>query len=138
MSDVQPASAAAAAAERLARAWFTTVEQGAFDRLVEFLHDDVELVSRVRSGETFHGREDAGRFILETVASSLYEASADVFIPLGANRVIVEGRMRWMDDERVIRDDPVVWALEFENDLLIRFVPARTVVEAETILTSSR
>lgn len=134
MSDVP----VAVASERLARLWFAAAEQRAFDRLVELLHDDVELVSRVRAGETFRGRQDVGRFILDTIASSLYEATADVYLPVDADRVIVEGRMRWIDDERVIRDDPVVWALEFDDGLLLRFVPARSVVEAETILTSSR
>lgn len=126
------------ASERLARRWFSTVEQGAFDQLVDLLHDDVELVSRVRSGAVVQGRADVGRFIRETVASSLYEAITDIYIPLDESRVVVDGRMRWIDDQRVIRDDPVVWALEFRDELLIRFVPARTVVEAETILTSPR
>ena len=137
ISDV-PSPSAAAASERLARRWFAIVDQGAFERLVDLLHDDVELVSRVRSGEVFRGKADVGRFIRETIAASLYEAGADVYIPLDENRVIIEGRMRWIDDERVIRDDPIVWAFEFEDELLIRFVPARSVVEAETILTSSR
>ena len=98
----------------------------------------MELVSRVQSGTTVQGSANASRFIRETVASNLYEASAEVYIPLDENRVIVEGRMRWIDDERVIRDDPIVWALEFEDQLLRRFLPARTAVEAETLLTSSR
>ena len=50
---------------------------------------------------------------------------------------MVEGRIRWIDDERVIRDDPVIWAMEFRDDLLLRLVPARTLVEAETILGAS-
>ncbi|HUG65086.1 MAG TPA: nuclear transport factor 2 family protein [Gaiellaceae bacterium] len=124
--------------ERLARRWFATVEQGAFDRLVELVHDDIRLVSRVRAGVTVEGRSDVTRFIRETVAGSLYEATAELYVPLDENRVIVEGRMRWIDEQRVIRDDPVVWALEFEDELLIRFAPARTIVEAETILTAPR
>lgn len=124
--------------ERLARRWFATVEQGAFDRLVELVHDDIRLVSRVRAGVTVEGRSDVTRFIREEVAGSLYEAKAELYVPLDENRVIVEGRMRWIDEQRVIRDDPVVWALEFEDELLIRFAPARTIVEAETILTAPR
>ena len=53
---------------------------------------------------------------------------------LDDDRIVVEGRMRWIDDDRVIRDDPVIWAMEFRDGLLARFVPARTLVEAETIL----
>jgi len=135
---VPPIASPALASERLARRLFATVEQGAFDRVIDLLHDEVELVSRVRSGAVVQGSANTALFIRETLASSLYDASADVFIPLDENRVIVEGRMRWIDDERVIRDDPVVWALEFEDELLLRFLSARTVVEAETLLTSSR
>jgi hypothetical protein len=41
-----------------------------------------------------------------------------------------------MDDERVLRDDPRGWALEFRDGLLIRSVPVHTVSEAELILSS--
>jgi hypothetical protein len=124
--------------EHLARRWFETIDRGDFDRLSDLLHDDIQLVSRVRAGEVVEGRADVIRFIRETVADSLYEANADLYVPLDESRVIVEGRMRWMDEQRVIRDDPVVWGLEFEDELLVRFVPARTVVEAETILNAAR
>ena len=40
----------------------------------------------------------------------------ELYTPLDDDRVIVEGRLRWIDDERVIRDDPVVWALEFRDE----------------------
>jgi len=53
---------------------------------------------------------------------------------LDDDRIVVEGRIRWIDDDRVIRDDPVTWAMEFRDGLLIRAIPARTLVEAETIL----
>ena len=56
---------------------------------------------------------------------------------LDGERVVVEGRMRWIDEDRVIRDDPVLWAMEFEDGLLRRFLPARTAVEAETLLSTS-
>ena len=59
--------------------------------------------------------------------SSAYQALDD-------DRVVVEGRIRWIDEDRVIRDDPVTWAMEFRDGLLVRFIPARTLVEAETIL----
>jgi hypothetical protein len=99
------------------------------------LHEDVELVSRVQAGTVVEGRADAARFLRETVATRLYEATADVYTPLDDTRVVVEGRMRWIDDDRVIRDDPVVWAMEFRGELLLRFVPARTTIEAEALLT---
>jgi hypothetical protein len=113
------------------------VQKGAFDQLPDLVHDDVQLVSRVRAGQVLEGRAAVGAFIHDTVATSLYEAAADVFTPLDEERVIVEGRARWIDEERVIRDDPMVWALEFRDGLLLRFLPARTTIEAETILRSS-
>jgi SnoaL-like protein len=121
--------------ERLARRWFSLVASGDFERLTEMLHDDVRLVSRVKAGTVVEGREDAARFIQETVATRLYEASADVFTPIDESRVVVEGRMRWIDEDRVIRDDPVVWAMEFRDGLLLTFLPARTTIEAEAVLT---
>jgi hypothetical protein len=126
-----------ATSERLARRWFGLVKRGGFEQLTELIHEDVRLVSKVRPGMVVEGRGAVAQFIQETVATSLYEAVPDVYTPVDDERVVVEGRMRWIDDERVIRDDPVVWAMEFRDGLLFRFVPARTAVEAETILLAS-
>jgi len=114
------------------------VTRGAFDELAEFLHEDVELVSKIRAGAVVHGREAVRSFITEAVAPNLYEAAAEVYTPLDDERVIVEGRIRWIDEDRVIRDDPVVWALEFREGLLLRFVAARTTLDAEAILGVAR
>jgi hypothetical protein len=70
------------------------------------------------------------------VAPSLFEVSTDVVTPLDDARVVVEGRLRWIDDERVIRDDPVIWAMEFRDELLHRFVAVRTMLEAEAVLAA--
>ena len=110
------------------------MQRGAFDELEELVHDDVELVSKVRPGTTVHGRADVIRFIEAEVAPNLFEAASDVFSAIDDERVIVEGRLRWIDDERIIRDDPVIWAVEFRDGLLLRFVPARTMLEAEAVL----
>lgn len=96
----------------------------------------MELVSRVRAGAVVRGRAEVAQFIRETVATNLYEAVADRYLVLDERTIVVEGRMRWIDDDRVIRDDPVVWALEFRDGLLLRFLSARSVVEAETILAA--
>jgi hypothetical protein len=84
------------------------------------------------------GREDVARFIADSVAPSLYEAAVEVYTPLDDERVVVEGRLRWIDEDRVIRDDPVVWALEFRDELLLRFAAARSTLEAEALLGVSR
>jgi hypothetical protein len=112
------------------------VEQRAFDELGELVDPSVTLVSKVRPGQVVEGRDDFVRFVQDTLANSLYEAVISSYRTLDENRVVVEGRIRWIDDDRVIRDDPVTWAMEFHDGLLVRFVPARTVVEAETILGS--
>jgi ketosteroid isomerase-like protein len=126
------------ASERLARRWFELVEQGALDQLSELVHPDIVLVSKVRTGLVVEGRDDFARFVEETLTKSLYNAAADVYRPLDERCVVVEGRLRWTDDEQVMRDDPVTWALEFQDDLLVRFVPARTPLEAEAILAAPR
>jgi hypothetical protein len=97
----------------------------------------VLLISKLRPGLVVEGRTDFVRFVEENLGQSLYEATADSFQPIDDQRIIVEGRMRWIDDDRVIRDDPVMWAIEFRDGLLARFIPARTRVEAETILGRS-
>ncbi len=120
--------------ERLARRWFATIQRGAYDELDALVHADVELVSKVRPGISVRGRDEVVRFIEEEVAPNLFETTADVFTALDDDRVIVEGRLRWIDNERVIRDDPVIWAVEFRDELLLRFVATRTILEAESIL----
>jgi hypothetical protein len=99
------------------------------------IHERASLVSRLEPGHVLEGREEATAFILATVATRLYEATAETYSPLDDERVVVQGRMRWIDEERVIRDDPVVWALAFEDGLLVYSVPARNAVEAEALLT---
>jgi ketosteroid isomerase-like protein len=126
------------ASERLARRWFATIAAGRFEELSDLVHDDVQLVSKVRAGTVVEGRDNVARFIEEFIAPNLYEAVTEVFTALDDERVVVEGRMRWIDDERVIRDDPVVWAMAFRDGLLLRFVPARSVLEAETMLAAQR
>lgn len=124
--------------ERLARQWFATVERGDFDRLPDLVHEDVRIVSRIQPGFVVQGRNAVARYIEQTVAEHLYEAVPEVYEPIDDARIGVEGRMRWIDDERVIRDDPVVWAMEFRDDLLLRFLPARSLLEAESLLASER
>jgi hypothetical protein len=122
------------ASERVARRWWALVAERAFDQLVELLHDDVVVVSKIQPGAVLEGRDEVAHWIEGTLADSLYEAITTEYLPLDDERIVVEGRLRWIDEERVIRDDPVTWAMEFRDGLLARLVPARTQVEAETIL----
>ena len=120
--------------ERLARRWWAVVSERAFDQLGDLVHDDVVMVSKMRPGLVLEGRREVLQHMQETLADNLYEATTTAYLPVDEHRIVVEGRIRWIDDERVIRDDPVTWAMEFRDDLLTRFIPARTQVEAETML----
>lgn len=105
------------------------------ERLVELLHQDVQIVLKsLRPGEVLHGRDAVAAFVDE-VTTHFYESHPNVFRPLDDERVVVEGRLRWMDDQRVLRDDPVIWAMEFRDGLLYRSLPAQSVLEAETLLS---
>ena len=133
----EPPAVPEVTSEQLARRWFALIRDGSFERLRELLHEDVVIVSRVRPGQIVEGREAVASFIEDIVSRSLYEAVTDGYTPLDDERVIVEGRMRWIDDERVIRDDPAVWAMEFRDGLVLRFLPARSALEAELVATRS-
>src|SRR5688572_32357756 len=120
--------------ERLARKVFSVVEGGSVDELGELVHPSIMLVSKTRPGVVVEGKEDFVRHWQDMLANSLYEVAVSTYQPLDDDRVVVEGRIRWIDDDRVIRDDPVTWAMEFRDGLLARAIPARSLVEAETIL----
>ena len=114
------------------------VSERAFDQLGDLVHEDVVIVSKMRPGLVLEGRSEVLQHMQETLADNLYEATTTAYLPVDEQRIVVEGRIRWIDDERVIRDDPVTWAMEFRDDLLTRFIPARTQVEAETMLGARR
>ena len=113
------------------------MEERAFDQLGELVDESVMIVSKVRPGQVVEGKDDFVHFVQDTLANSLYEAVVDSYRAIDDDRVVVEGRIRWIDEDRIIRDDPVTWAMEFRDGLLVRFIPARTLVEAETILRTS-
>jgi ketosteroid isomerase-like protein len=123
---------------RLARLYFELAGEGNDPRLLEILHDDVEIVLKKLGGpRILRGRDEVAAFLAEMpTAFPLYQSSAETFEAVDENSVIVEGRMRWMDHTRVLRDDPMIWALEFRDDLLLRSTPARSVGEAQAILTT--
>lgn len=129
-------AAAIVESERLARRYLALFQAGSFDELAELIHPDaVVLLKSVRPGQIVRGRDEIVRFFSET-AAQLHGIAAEVYRPLDENRVIIEGRVRWMDDDRVLRDDPGIWAFEFRDGLLFLSTPARTAVEAESALAS--
>ena len=122
--------------ERLARRYFALFARGEADQLLELVHPEVEVrLKTVRRGELIVGR-DAMRAHLDELGEMFFESQADVYRPVDDERVVVEGRIRWMDDDRILRDDPMIWALEFRDGLLYRSTPAQSVLEAETILAA--
>jgi ketosteroid isomerase-like protein len=124
--------------ERLARRYFSLFRRGESARALELVHPEVEIVLKsVRPGDVLRGREQVAEFVDE-ISGRFYESQPDVFRPIDDERIVVEGRMRWMDEERVLRDDPMIWALEFRDGLLYRSAPAQSVVEAEALLAGRR
>jgi ketosteroid isomerase-like protein len=122
--------------ERLARRYFALFEEGDLTQLLELMHPDIELVVKsTRPGEVLRGRAAVAALAREQI-ERLFESTAEVFEPLDETRIVVEGRVRWLDDQRVLRDDPMVWALEFSDGLLRRSTPAHSVLEAKMILAA--
>jgi ketosteroid isomerase-like protein len=122
--------------ERLARRYFALFEEGDLTQLLELMHPDIELVVKsTRPGEVLRGRAAVAALAREQI-ERLFESTAEVFEPLDETRIVVEGRIRWLDDDRVLRDDPMVWALEFSDGLLLRSTPAHSVLEAKMILAA--
>jgi hypothetical protein len=107
--------------------------------MLDLIHPEIEMTLKARRpGALLRGRDEIAAFVYE-IAGSFYETHPEVFRPLDERHIVIEGRVRWMDDDRVLRDDPMIWALEFRDGLLIRSTPAGSVTEAEAILgTASR
>jgi hypothetical protein len=114
------------------------VAQRELGKLHDLLHPDVEIVLKSSpTREILRGRDEVMAFVEGEVAGRFHESHPDLFSPFDDERIVVEGRMRWMDDEHVLRDDPVIWALEFRDGQLWRSRPADTVLEAESLLAVS-
>ena len=123
--------------ERLARRYFDLFGTGVDESMLEIVHPEIELVLKTRPGDVLRGREAVAEFV-RTISDRFYEAVAEVYRPVDERRIVVEGRMRWTDDDHVMRDAPMIWALEFRDGLLLRSVPTQTAFEAESILSASR
>jgi SnoaL-like domain len=121
--------------ERLARQYFELFNARSIGRLAELIHPDVVLeLQAVDVGRVLRGRPELVRFFAEQFARRRWDAYLQAVHALDECKVIVEGRVRWIDDERVLRDSPRVWALEFCDGLLLRSIPARSVDDAHAIL----
>ena len=122
--------------ERLARRFFALLEQGDRPKVVELVHPEVEWVlMTVRPGEVLRGREEAQAF-LDEIAHEFIELVVEECRGLDDDRVVVEGRRRSIDDDRILRDDPMILAMVFRGGLLWRSTPAESVAEAEAILSA--
>lgn len=105
--------------------------------MLELVHPEIELVLKsTRPGDVLRGRDEVAAF-LDQISGTFYETHADVYRPLDDSRIVIEGRVRWMDEKRILRDDPIIWALEFREGLLWRSTPAHSVLEAEALLSGS-
>jgi hypothetical protein len=121
--------------ERLARRYFALFGSELTEELLEIVHPDIELVVRTRSGTVLRGRDEVAAFVRE-ISGRSYRTVPWVYAPVDESRVVVEGRIQWTDDDRVLRDDPVVWALEFRDGMLRRSAPAQSTLEAESIVAA--
>jgi ketosteroid isomerase-like protein len=116
--------------ERLARRYFALSGRDDTERMRDLIHPEIEMTTR--PGDVLRGADEIVAFLRAT--GRFYETYPEVYRPLDDARIVVEGRVRWMDDERILRDDPMIWALEFREGLLVRSTPAQSVLEAEAIL----
>lgn len=123
--------------ERLARLCFEAGRDPDFPRrFKELLHPDVVVAVKTRAGEWLHGADAVKEFLDERASAPVYEAADELYHPIDDERVVVEGRLRWMDEDRMLRDDPAIWAIEFRDGLLYRSIAVRSLAEAETVLSA--
>jgi ketosteroid isomerase-like protein len=122
--------------ERLTRRFFALLQQGENSKVVDLVHPEVEWVlMTIRPGQILRGRGETQAF-LDEIADEFIELVVEECRPLENNRVVVEGRRRSIDNDRVLRDDPMILAMVFRGGLLWRSTPAQSVAEAEAILSA--
>ena len=124
--------------ERLAMRYFELFSDHALGELAELIHADVVLeLQAVEVGRVLRGRAELLGFFEEQFRHRRWDAIVHACHSVGDDKVIVEGRIHWIDDERVMRDDRRVWALEFCDGRLLRSIPSRSVAEAQAVLSTS-
>ena len=125
--------------ERLARECFEAGRDHDFPRrFKELLHPEVAVAVKSADGEWVEGADAVGELLDRNSEAPVFEATDERYVTLDDERVVVEGRLRWMDEGRTLRDEPAIWALEFRDGLLYRSVAVRSVAEAEAFLTAGR
>lgn len=125
--------------ESLARQCFEAGRDPDFPRrFKELLHPDVAVSVRTADGEWVEGAEAVGELLDRNADAPVFQAADDRYLPIDEERVVVEGRLRWMDEGRTLRDEPAIWALEFRDGLLYRSITVRSVAEAEAVLAAGR
>lgn len=92
----------------------------------------------VQPGALLRGRDEIIAFLEQEFGRRLWETVVHVCTPLDESRALVEGRVRWIDDDHVMRDEARFWGIEFSDGLLLRSLPARSAVEAETLIAAER
>lgn len=123
--------------ERLARRWFDAARAPDFPRRVKvLLHPEITVTLDIHGGGRLTGADAVCEFLDERADAGVYEPVDERYHPLDDERVIVEGRLRWMDDSRTLRDDPAIWAVEFRDGLVYRSITVRSLSEAEAVLGS--
>lgn len=114
------------------------MNDGDYAQVLELVHPEIEAAPKSRPLERIRGADAAARFLHDFVATrSVFEIGLTAVNAVDEHRVVAQGRLRWMDDDRVLRDDPVVWAVEVEDGLLRRSTAVRTVTDAEALLATS-
>ena len=125
--------------ERLARLCFEAGRDPDFPRRFrELLHPDVTVALKSTEGDWLHGATAVEELLDERATAPVYEATDEQYHAIDDERVVVEGRLRWMDDDRTLRDDPAIWAIEFRDGLLYRSIAVRSLAEAEAVLSAGR
>ena len=97
------------------------------------------MALKTEGDEWLQGADAVARFLDRRADAPIYEAIDELYHPFDDERVVVEGRLRWMEErDRTLRDDAAIWAMEFRGGLLYRSVAVRSVAEAEAVLAVGR
>jgi hypothetical protein len=115
---------------------FALVNEGDHERVLELVHPEIEASFKLVPGETIRGVAEFERFLGHVAEHSVFEVGISSVEALDERCVVAQGRLRSMAEDRVLRDDPAVWALELEGGLVRRLIAVRSISEAEALLAA--